>query len=246
VHLSLNGTDFGNFPGAAISLLKTAILAPSLTRLDIVSSCLGGEAVFESLASWSNNHKTSMLQILHVSGLSLTHNRIQHLVTALQLHTPQLKSLVVHNVDIRYNSDNHWAKILQAVSIVELSLLGFNLDTHTPTHHIMILEMLHNHPTLKFFELDICVHYTNLGCAIWTATESIRLCQLQSLHLDIRVHNRPYYGDNVSVEEENNSPDYDALVQSFASNITLTDLFLSDDILEDMSTGNAKKNLFLR
>jgi hypothetical protein len=73
------------------------------------------------------------------------------------------------------------------------------------------------------------------------ATETVQGCQLNRLHLDIRVdyddHESDDNSDNVSVEEEQDgNPDYDAFVQAFASNTTITHTYISDNILDNCDT----------
>jgi hypothetical protein len=101
----------------------------------------------------------------------------------------------------------------------------------------MILE---NHPTLKCFEIDLLVRYKELGRLIQMVTETVENCQLQRLYLDIGVDYDDDYAsddsDNDSFEEEDSDPDYDALVQAFASNTTVTEVYFSNDIFDNCDT----------
>jgi hypothetical protein len=123
--LSLSRIAFEN--EGAILFLKTAIQAPSLTRLDIDSWDFR-DTVFESLASWSSHHgKKSMLQTLHVTENPLGNNRgLQHLITVLRRHTPQLRNLIFKC----FNFDDDamiWAKSLQTLPLEKISFINCNL-----------------------------------------------------------------------------------------------------------------------
>jgi hypothetical protein len=74
------------------------------------------------------------------------------------------------------------------------------------------------------------------------ATEAVRVCQLQSLYLDIDCDDSLY--DDDFNEWDSSNPDFTAFVQAFASNTTLTDVFLSYEILENIQTIGAEKIRF--
>jgi hypothetical protein len=105
----------------------------------------------------------------------------------------------------------------------------------------MIPSLLDNHPTSKYFELEMLVRYTDLKLVIRMATETAQGCQLQRLHLDIDVdysdHESDDDSDNYSVEEEEDgNRDYNAFVKAFASNTTITLAYISDNILNSCDT----------
>jgi hypothetical protein len=248
--LSLDQIVFGE--EAAVSFMKIAIQAPSLNRLD-VTRCDFGDAVFENLASCpsipcSSNRKKSVLQTLHVSGSVLSHNvGMQNLMKVLRRHTPHLKSLYLWFFDFCDNGAVQWAKSLQSIPLEKLFFI--ECDWNESIRQILIPTMLDNHPTLKCFELETYVHHTDLGRVIRMATESVRVCQLQRLCLDVSVDYDDYdsddNNDNDSVEEEEEPfSDYDALLQALAANTTLTDVVLSEDIVDNMHTRKTKKVYF--
>jgi hypothetical protein len=237
-HLSLKRISFEI--EAAISFMKTVFQAPSLTKLDIVN-CHFGDAVFESLASWSSNQKKeSVLQTLSISAsYLLKDNGMQHLMTVLRRHTPQLRSLLLHRFYSMDDGALQWAKSLQTLPLEILSLMDCDWREES-TRQIMIPMILENHPTLKCFEIDLLVRYKELGRLIQMVTETVENCQLQRLYLDIGVDYDDDYAsddsDNDSFEEEDSDPDYDALVQAFASNTTVTEVYFSNDIFDNCDT----------
>jgi hypothetical protein len=177
--LLLNSISFET--EAAISFMKTVFQAPSLTRLDL-HCCYFGDAIFESLASWSSNHRTkSMLQTLYISGSTRVKDiGMQHLITFLRRHTPQLKSLFLNGFDSFDDSVLHWAKSLQTLPLEKLYLTDSDCYEES-TRQIMIPMILENHPTLKCFEMDLLVRYKHLGRFIQMVTETVENCQLQRL-----------------------------------------------------------------
>jgi hypothetical protein len=132
-----------------------------------------------------------------------------------------------------------WAKSLQTLPLEILSLMDCDWREES-TRQIMIPMILENHPTLKCFEIDLLVRYKELGRLIQMVTETVENCQLQRLYLDIGVDYDDDYAsddsDNDSFEEEDSNPDYDELVQAFASNTTVTEVYFSNDIFDNCDT----------
>jgi Ran GTPase-activating protein (RanGAP) involved in mRNA processing and transport len=258
-HLSLNENTFGSVSSgtedAAVSFLKTAIHHSSLTRLDCLD-CDLGDTVFNRLASGctpQEHPKTSTLQKLQLSGnASITDDKgMQYLATVLQLHVPQLKSLCLTDHCFYGEGAVHLAKSLQTVSLVELCLKDGALTT--PTLQVFCT-MLHNHPTLKIFRMDpMELHPTEgegvtqmLNKAVQMLTKTIRVCRLQRLHIQFVVDD---VDEDDSVEEEGSNQDQDALLHALTTNVTLTDVSLSEDILasqhqEKLSFFNARNSGF--
>jgi hypothetical protein len=180
---------------------------------------------FEDVASWSIPQDPSMESKLeklclsghpgYLGGYSIQREGLQNLITCQWLQTSSLVELC-----------------LEFHSYLDMMVLE------------LIFAMMHNHLTLKIVRLEcLYVHHTNLGCVIQMVTETVRVCQLQLLHLEIHVDydDNDDDSDDDSVEKEDSSPDYDTLLQAFAANTTLTDVVLSYDILEDIQTSDRKK-----
>jgi hypothetical protein len=120
------------------------------------------------------------------------------------------------------------------MSLVELSFttVGWNAMLGQ-----MIPELLRNHSTLKIFRLVMEVDVdstTDFEDAIQMATESVRVCQLQSLELSI-------YPDLIGELDSESYPDAAGLVQAFTSNVTLTDVSISDNMARNMRMYDPKK-----
>jgi hypothetical protein len=120
------------------------------------------------------------------------------------------------------------AKMLQAMPLVELGFAAAPAADWNAATGQMILELLRNHPTLKTFQLHMSVNSKDFGSAIQLATESVRVCQLQSLELSIDP-------EPIGRELDSESfPDAAGLVQAFTSNVTLTDVSISDEMARNM------------
>jgi hypothetical protein len=223
----------------AVSFMKTVVQAPCLTELELYC-CNFGDAVFKSLSSWlpqNNTHQKSMLQTLDWDGDDeepLTEEGMQNFLTFLQIHTPQLKTLTLSFDDFPNDSATHFAKILSTISLVQLRLIG--CGWHVATGQ-MIPELLRNHSTLKVFKLKQIMradHYANFGCVIQMATETIRVCKLQSLSFDFDL----YYTEERDSESSTDSP---AFMQAIATNLTLTDVYFSDAFVHNLRTWDPEK-----
>jgi hypothetical protein len=263
-HLTFDVCEVNNSP-AIFSLMKTALYASSVRRLDWECDYL--IHVFDDLAHWTDIpqqdpscKKETLIQELNLSAVELSElQTMPNLVMFLQLHLPKLKSLSLDGVTFSYNSAIIFTAWLRAKqdSLEKLSLTCSHMDTDVVP---WIFGSLHNQSTLRKFQMEIrSAHFRCLGCVIRNVTEAVRVCQLQSLRLDIFVDHRvsdDTYSENVlSVMEEEGSnldddaekdsnPDYAAFVQAFATNVTLSDVHFSDKIIENMPTGDAEKIYF--
>jgi hypothetical protein len=230
-----------------VSFMKTVVYDSSLRILDC-GNFEDLDDAFKDLACWpipqDPPYKECMLQELCLSVNDLADEGMQHFVTFLQVHTPRLRSLSLTCHSFRYEEAMHFAEWLRAKSsLVELCLRFHNyLDLFAL---LEIFAMLHNnHSTLKRVDLDgFNVYCKNLRRMIEMFTETVRVCQLESLHLEFYVNNNDPDddSDDDSVEEEDSEPDFDELVQAFATNATLTNVLLSDNILNNIDTSNVKK-----
>jgi hypothetical protein len=228
----------------AFAFIKTVIQDSGLTTLDCSRYDDFGD-FFQERQCWPNlqdpsSGKKCMLRKLSMPETDLTEGQMQRLVTFLRFYTPRLRSLSLRNRFTDKNVTMHFAEWLRTSSLVELCLsdCSFFRDFRDLE---LIFSVIQKHTSLKKFHLQrsgIC--RSDLRWVILVAAQCIYDCQLQSLHLDIRV-----YGDDESAAEENiNSNDYLLFMRTFAANTTLTDVALSNDILENMHIGIRKKIYF--
>jgi hypothetical protein len=214
--------------------------------------------VFDTLAGWTDNPccKDSTVQELNLSAVELKEQR-----TFLQLHVPKLKILSLQGITFSYISATVFTEWLRAKhnSLEKLCLTCTEMHTDVVP---LFFSALHNHSTWKEFKVEIwSAHFRFFGRVVRTVTETLAVCQLQSLHLDIfvdhRLHDDSYSENYLSMIEEEDSdlyfvaeaekdsnPDYAAFVQAFATNATLTDVHFSNKIIEHMPAGDAEKIYF--
>jgi hypothetical protein len=220
---------------AAISFLKTAIYASSLRRLDF-RDCNYLDNVFEDLALWpvpQDSCKESALQELCLPGIDLTkEHTVKNLITFLLLHVPKLRCFyLAADGGFNFVCAVHFAEWLETSSLVKLDLNCTRMDIDVPQ---LIFSVLHNHSTLKCFQLVIPnMHSISvLRRVIRMATEAVRVCQLQSFLLEVRLDDVNIFFDEFERNDYVSQEDYDAFMQAFAVNTTLMDIVLWGDIDE--------------
>jgi hypothetical protein len=220
-----------------VSFLKTAIYASSVRRLDWDCHIL--TFIFEELANLpipQDPCKESMIQELNLSSVELAEQlTVVYLVAFLEVHLPKLRSLSLDGQIFDYSGGIHFAEWLQKCSLVELHLRFAPAYTEIPQ---LIFAALHNHSTLKIFRMELFhAHSMASGCIIRTATEAIRVFQLQCFHLDISLDDS-LYGDDHGFNDPVEEVDFEALLQSLALNTTLTDAYFD---YENMHTDITEK-----
>jgi hypothetical protein len=242
MHLSLEQNGIADNE-AFVSFMKTVVRDSSLRVLDCgyVEDLDDG---FKDLACWTIPQcKECMLQKLFLSTNDLAEKGMEHFVKFLQVHTPRLTSLSFTCDSFTYEEAMQFAEWVRSKS----SLMELCLRFHDHLDMLALKEifaMLRNHhSTLKLVQLDgFNVFDKNLRRMIKMFAETVRFCKLQMLHLEFDVDdNNPDDSDDDSVDEEDSEPDFNELVHAFATNATLTNIRLSDNIINNIPTSNAKK-----